>query len=181
MWTNKRRIQRAFEKVEKDINLLKSQNREIIAQLNHTRNANVWISSIQKKQESNGPSKKKVIILSAGKGERLRPYTENSPKSLLELANGKTILETQLKSIEEANCIDEVIIVAGYRIEQVLAKLKGYNKIPIRVLHNPFYEVSNNLMTLWIAKEYLEDYFIIVNGDDVFKPKLLKDLVEKQK
>ena len=48
----------------------------------------------------------RVIILAAGKGERLMPLTNNTPKSLLELANGTSVLESQLLSIHAAGIRD---------------------------------------------------------------------------
>ena len=67
----------------------------------------------------------RAIILAAGKGERLMPLTNNTPKSLLELANGTSVLESQLLSIHEAG-IREVAIVKGYLTEQIEPKIKKY-------------------------------------------------------
>ena len=66
----------------------------------------------------------KIIILAAGKGERLYPLTKNTPKPLIDLGNGETLLETQLRSLSESKVIDEVVIVIGYLYEQIESKLK---------------------------------------------------------
>lgn len=122
-----------------------------------------------------------IIILAAGKGERLMPLTRNTPKPLLDLGNGATLLEEQIASIHEAGCIDEIVLVLGYLAEQIEAKIKLYqtNGIKIRTIYNPFYEVSNNLMSLWFAQHEMRDDFLITNGDNLFAPEVFRGLVSE--
>lgn len=120
----------------------------------------------------------RAIILAAGKGERLMPLTNNTPKSLLELANGTSVLESQLLSIHAAD-IRKVAIVTGYLTEQIEAKINKYSAeygIEFQIIYNPFYDVSNNLISLWQAKHYMDEDFIIINGDDIFKDSVIKEL-----
>jgi len=121
--------------------------------------------------------KMKIIILAAGKGERLLPLTQNTPKPLLDLGNGKTILETQLDAIGECG-LQNVILILGYLAEQVEAKVKKYKDFQIIAVYNPFFEVSNNLASLWMAKHEMDDEFIVVNGDDIFHPRVLDGLLK---
>jgi len=122
----------------------------------------------------------KIIILAAGKGERLYPITKNTPKPLIDLGDGETLLEKQLKSLSESQVIDEVIIVIGYLCEQVESKLKNFKtNLNIRTLYNPFYEMSNNLITLWLSKCEMNEDFLITNGDTLFISDVVKDLVNK--
>lgn len=125
----------------------------------------------------------KLIILSSGKGTRLLPLTANTPKSLIDLGNGKTLLETNINNAAESGVIDELVIVIGYCAEQVEAKIKKYQKegMKIKTVYNPFYEVSNNLMTLWMAKHEMNDDFMITNGDNIFNPIVFSELVSKNK
>ena len=71
----------------------------------------------------------KIIILAAGKGERLYPLTKNTPKPLIDLGDGETLLEKQLRSLSESRVVDEVIIVIGYLYEQVESKLKNFKTV----------------------------------------------------
>jgi len=124
----------------------------------------------------------RVIILAAGKGERLYPLTRNTPKSLIDLGNGMTLLEAQLESIQAAGVAD-VAIVGGYRVEQIEAKLEGYRRgagVDARVIYNPFFDISNNLVSLWFARAEMSDPkgFVIVNGDDVFRAGVLRSLLD---
>jgi choline kinase len=121
----------------------------------------------------------RIIILAAGRGERLLPLTLNTPKSLLEVRDGVTVLESQLRNTRVAG-IEDVVIVCGYRVEQIEAKIKMYQDewgMRIKVIYNPFFDVSNNLVSLWFAREEMNDDFIIVNGDDVFDDKVVPGLL----
>lgn len=123
----------------------------------------------------------KVVILAAGKGERLYPLTRNTPKSLIHLGHGVTILESQLECIAAAG-ISEVAIVCGYRAEQIEAKVGLYRRdhgLQIEIVYNPFYEISNNLVSLWFARyEMLASAGVIVlNGDDVCQKTVLAGLM----
>ncbi len=121
----------------------------------------------------------KAIILAAGKGERLMPLTRNTPKSLLEIRNGVTLLESQLTSLREAG-IREVVIVVGYRAEQIEAKLKAYEDtigIAARVVYNPFFATTNNLVSLWMARGEMGEDFTIINGDVVFGREVMAGLL----
>ena len=120
----------------------------------------------------------KIIILAAGKGERLFPLTKNTPKPLIDLGDGETLLEKQLKSLSESHVIDEVIIVIGYLYEQIESKLKNFNTdLKITTYYNPFYDKSNNLITLWLSKYDMNEDFLIANGDNLFTSDVVSDLV----
>ncbi len=119
----------------------------------------------------------KVIILAAGKGERLFPLTRNTPKSLLDLGGGVTVLESQVENIRDAG-VHDVVIVAGYKAEQIEAKIASIDDVRIEVVYNPFYEVSNNLVSAWFARNHMQDDFVILNGDDVFESSVMRSLVE---
>lgn len=119
--------------------------------------------------------------MAAGKGNRIQPLTRNTPKPLLDLGDGVTLLEKQLENIRKSKVIDEVILVIGYLAEQIEAKIKLYkeNGLKIKTIYNPFYEMSNNLITLWLASPEMDNNFIITNGDNIFKHDVFSDLVNK--
>lgn len=118
-----------------------------------------------------------VIILAAGRGERLRPLTEDRPKCLIEAHPGVTIIDLQLRSIATVPEIESVVVVTGYRAEQVESYLAKGTAVPVTTVYNPFYDVSNDLVSLWTATRFMTEPFIVLNGDDVFVPKVMADLV----
>lgn len=122
----------------------------------------------------------KIIILAAGRGERLMPFTRNTPKPLLDLGNGKTLFEEQLERVKKSNVIDEVVLVTGYLADQVEAKMRFWKErgFKITTVYNPFYETSNNLVSLWLAKYYMQEDFIIANGDDLIDYDVFRGLAQ---
>jgi Predicted sugar nucleotidyltransferases len=111
----------------------------------------------------------KAIILAAGSGRRLYPYTKHIPKCLLDIG-GETILEHQVNHIR--NCgINEVVIVVGFEFEKVENFLRNYDGLgmQIKTLYNPFYQTTNSLISLWIARSEMDEDIVIINGDDVFE------------
>lgn len=121
----------------------------------------------------------KAVILAAGLGKRLYPYTKDKPKCLVELYD-QTIIENQINNILYAGISEVVIILGAYgkRVEQVVTDNNPGLKITF--VYNPIYESSNNLMSLWYAREYLKEGFILLNGDVIFHPDMLKLLFEKE-
>jgi L-glutamine-phosphate cytidylyltransferase len=119
----------------------------------------------------------KIIILAAGKGERLMPLTRNTPKPLLDLGNGMTLLEQQIRSIRRSEAIDEIVLVVGYLAEQIEAKIHRYTRerVAVRTVFNPFYAHSNNLMSLWMARHEMDGDFMVTNGDNLFTPDVFAD------
>jgi len=123
----------------------------------------------------------KAIILAGGKGLRLGDLTMNTPKVLMDLGNGKTVLEMNLQNMLDSKVVDEIVLITGYHGSQIDAKIKKYQdeNIKIKTLHNPFYEFSANLIGLWIAKEDMRDKdFIITNGDNIFDKEVYEGIAK---
>jgi L-glutamine-phosphate cytidylyltransferase len=125
----------------------------------------------------------KIIILAAGRGKRLMPLTRNTPKPLLDLGNGKTLFEQQLEQMQKSNAIDEIVLVIGYLAAQIEAKMKFWkeNGLKITTIYNPFYAMANNLISLWLAKNQMDQDFIITNGDNLLESDVFSDLVNNHR
>ncbi len=120
----------------------------------------------------------RAIIIAAGKGTRLYPLTKNTPKSLLEIGDGLTLLESQLHSLKENN-IRDITIIVGYLALQIEAKIDKYRgDFNIDIVYNPFYDISNNLISVWMARYYMNEDFITINGDDIFNPTIIENLLK---
>ncbi len=122
----------------------------------------------------------KAIILSAGKGSRMYPLTRNTPKCLLELGNGITVLESQINALLKCPKIEQIIVVTGYLSEQVEAKM-GYfdGLVNYKILYNPFYDIADNFISLWVACSEMNTNFITINGDNIFSSDLINNLIDK--
>lgn len=123
----------------------------------------------------------KAIILSAGQGRRLMPLTESVPKCCLKL-DGKTLLVHQVESLA-ANGVDDIVIVTGFNhrvVEDVVSEI-NISGTSVRTLFNPFYAVSDNLGTSWVAREEMNTPFLLVNGDTLFETSTLAQFLSSER
>ncbi|MBO4899345.1 MAG: phosphotransferase [Lachnospiraceae bacterium] len=104
----------------------------------------------------------RAIIMAAGKGERLRPATETTPKPLLKV-NGVRMLDGLIENLRN-NGIKEIHVVVGYKKEQFIEWNKDYPEIDIII--NPYYETANNISSLYVARDFLENAMIL-DGDQI--------------
>ncbi len=111
----------------------------------------------------------RAIILSAGQGKRLLPLTEDRPKCLLEFS-GRTLLAWQLIHLEAAG-ITEAVVVTGFRADAVQNEVKRLNLrcMDVRLIFNPFYAVSDNLASCWMARAEFDREMLLLNGDTLFE------------
>ncbi len=119
----------------------------------------------------------KAIILSAGQGSRLLPLTADKPKCLIEFS-GKTLLDWQLDALI-ANGIDDIVVVVGFKSDAVEAHLaaRGETRARVRTLFNPFFQVADNLGSVWLARPEMTGDFLILNGDTLVSPALVAKAV----
>jgi choline kinase len=117
----------------------------------------------------------KAIILSAGQGSRLLPLTESTPKCALPVA-GRSLLEWQLHEIGQCE-VDEVVVVTGFGADRVDEIAERTVTPRVRTLYNPFYALSDNLGTCWVAHPEMNEPFVIINGDTLFEAAILKRLL----
>lgn len=106
----------------------------------------------------------RAIILAAGMGKRMAPLTLETPKPLVKVNNVRMI-DTIIDGLYH-NGITEIYIVVGYLKEQ-FQKLYGNNS-NITLIENPFYADCNNISSLYVAKDYLENA-IILDGDQLIR------------
>ena len=118
----------------------------------------------------------KAVILAAGAGTRLRPLTDSRPKCLVDV-HEKPILEHQLESLARAG-IDSCVLVVGYLASQIRERFGSrFDGVDLSYVENERYAETNNLYSLWLAREALRDGIILIEGDLVFEIGLLDDLV----
>lgn len=110
----------------------------------------------------------KAIILAAGEGTRLRPYTLDRPKCLVEV-DGRSLLDRQL-DVLASEAIHPIVLIGGYRIEML--KRPG---IELRV--NPRYAETNMVWTLFCAEDDLEGDVLLCYGDIVYSREILQALL----
>jgi len=116
----------------------------------------------------------KALILAAGQGKRLLPYTENRPKCLLPF-NGRTVLEWQIAGLA-ANGVRDITVVTGFESGAVDTAIqsRAIPGVKVQTRFNPFFEVADNTGSCFIARDVMRDGpFVLLNGDTLFHPDLL--------
>jgi choline kinase len=117
----------------------------------------------------------KVIILAAGLGKRFRKL--GSPKPLTLLSCGLSILEYQVRALTRFIPIDDIIVVVGYQKERIIECFPD-----LTYVYNPHYANTNTAKSLAHAlrKVHSED-LLWLNGDVIFRPKILSILLTDQR
>jgi choline kinase len=113
----------------------------------------------------------RAIILAAGEGLRLRPYTLDRPKCLAKLG-GKPLLTRQTEVLRSLK-IDDITVVTGYQAHKIEAL--GY-----RTIHNPNYASTNMVASLMCGAELLDGKanVLVAYGDIVYEPRVVQALLQ---
>lgn len=114
-----------------------------------------------------------VIILAAGEGSRLRPYTNEIPKCMVTLG-GYPLLHWHIACMRQCGLDGQIVVVGGYKKDKLDAK-------GIIVVENPLYNSTNMVTTLFYAREHMVpgENLLITYGDLVFEPKVLDALLKE--
>jgi UDP-N-acetylglucosamine diphosphorylase / glucose-1-phosphate thymidylyltransferase / UDP-N-acetylgalactosamine diphosphorylase / glucosamine-1-phosphate N-acetyltransferase / galactosamine-1-phosphate N-acetyltransferase len=114
-----------------------------------------------------------AVILAAGEGKRLRPFTETMPKVMLPIAN-KPVLEYVVDAVKHCG-IKEIIMVVGYKKEVIMDYFKDYGGVNITyVVQEKQLGTSHALLQ---AKDKISDSFIVLSGDNIVDDKTIQQLI----
>ena len=122
-----------------------------------------------------------ALILAAGTGSRLGKHTKENTKCMLEI-NGKTLIQHTIEKLSNAG-ITKLIMVVGYKKDNLIKHLGGrYKNIEIEYVENPVYNSTNNIYSLYLAKEKLaEDDTILIESDLIFEENILTNLIKDKR
>ncbi len=113
-----------------------------------------------------------ALLLAAGTGSRLQPLTHDAPKCLTEI-NGVPILEQQVRCLEQWG-FERLVVVLGHMENCVRDFLERRpSGLRIEYITNPRYRTTNNIYSLWIAREVVREPFLLLESDLFFDPPLL--------
>jgi len=117
---------------------------------------------------------RKAVILAAGEGKRLRPFTETMPKVMLPVAN-KPILEYVLDAVKKSG-VEEVLLVVGYKKEVIMEYFKDYKDITITYITQD--KQLGTAHALLQTKRHLKEPFIVLAGDNIIDPGSIRKLTK---
>lgn len=119
-----------------------------------------------------------AIILAAGMGKRLKELTRNNTKCMVEV-NGVTLIDRVLHQLD-ALSLNRIVVVVGYeghKLQEYISTLTV--NTPIEYVENPIYDKTNNIYSLWLAREELaKDDTLLLESDLIFEDSVLRALVD---
>jgi histidinol-phosphate/aromatic aminotransferase/cobyric acid decarboxylase-like protein/choline kinase len=118
-----------------------------------------------------------AIILAAGFGSRLRPLTSHTHKTMVTVA-GARIIDRIMSALETAS-VQDAVVVLGYRATEVHEYLETHygHSMHLRFVENTEFAATNNIHSLALALELVDDDFLLIECDLIFDGELLRDLV----
>jgi choline kinase len=119
------------------------------------------------------------MVLAAGAGRRLAPYTDTLPKTLVPVDGDRTILDIALANLKRAG-LDDVAVVTGYAaaaVEQRKTALERDHGVALELVFNDRAEEWNNAYSLWCARHLFDAGVLLVNGDTVHPPSVEESLL----
>lgn len=121
------------------------------------------------------------IILAAGTGSRLKHLTQNKPKCMIEV-NEISLIERVLRQLDKL-FLNRIVIVVGYSKDTLIGFVENLNiKTPILFVNNDIYDKTNNIYSLYLAKDWLEsDDTLLIESDLIFEDSILKKLIEDKR
>ena len=118
---------------------------------------------------------KQAIILAAGEGQRLRPFTVTKPKVMLSIAD-KPILQYVIESLAQ-NGIRNIVLVVGYRKEQVFDYMGSGEQFGVDITYITQEKQLGTAHALAQAKGVTEDEFLVLSGDNLIEPNTIAQFV----
>ena len=113
----------------------------------------------------------RAIILAAGKGSRLEPVSGESVKCLVQLG-GVTLIERQFGYLRSCG-ISEIAVVVGFQADRIRRTCGP----EVEYIENPIFAETNSMYSLWLARHFFGNGFVVLNSDVFFHPQLLTDLL----
>lgn len=118
----------------------------------------------------------KAVILAAGVGSRLRPMTNKKPKTLVQV-NNKAMLGHIIDALS-INGIKDIVICTGFESCQIVNYCQNnYPMLNFVFVENVDYEDTNNMYSLYLARDFLDDDILLMNADLVFDSGVIKGLM----
>lgn len=118
-----------------------------------------------------------AIILAAGMGKRLKELTQDNTKCMIKV-NGVTLIERMLHQLEQQH-LSRIVIVVGYQGQKLIDFIATLDiQTPIVYVNNPIYDKTNNIYSLFLARDYLcKEDTLLLESDLIFEDAVLEELV----
>ena len=117
------------------------------------------------------------MILAAGMGKRLKDLTKDNTKCMVKV-NGASLIERMLSQLDRLN-LSRIVIVVGYKGDLLKSYIQGLDvKTPITYVENPIYDQTNNIYSLFLARDYLcQADTLLLESDLIFEDTVLNEII----
>ncbi|MBR6770473.1 MAG: phosphocholine cytidylyltransferase family protein [Lachnospiraceae bacterium] len=122
----------------------------------------------------------KALILNSGMGSRMEKYTQDTPKCMVSLLDGKTIIERQLELLVAVG-VQEAVITTGFLADKLRSFVESL-ETPMKVsfVHNDRYDSTNYIYSMYLAGDCLEGDILLLHGDLVFEQSILEEMLAQK-
>lgn len=123
-----------------------------------------------------------AIILAAGRGIRILPFSKNVPKCLLPIGKNRTILDFQLRTCLDLG-IKNIVMCVGYKSELITKRLSYFRRLGLNIstVDNKEYGTTNTLFSFALALATIKDDYLLLNGDVLFDKQILVNILNSKK
>ena len=109
----------------------------------------------------------RAVIMAAGVGSRIQGLIHDKPKCLIQ-AGTESLIGRSVEMLKRKG-IDDISVITGYKSELIRDEIGAR----VRYFHNPFYQVTNSIASLWLARTLLDEDLILMNADLYFEEEVL--------
>jgi L-glutamine-phosphate cytidylyltransferase len=123
-----------------------------------------------------------LIILAAGTGSRLGKITSETPKVLIPLLYGKSLLDHHIEAVKQNTSVERVVVVSGFGADLIDSKIErlGLTKL-IQTQFNPFYSIAGPVVSVWMASSWMTaSDFLLCNGDTYYHPQAIARILDHE-
>lgn len=122
----------------------------------------------------------KALILNSGRGTRIGSEQSGYPKGMTRLTDGTTILQRQLELLYSAG-IEQAVITTGLYADVLRDYADGLGiGIGLSYVHNPKYEKTNYIYSIYLARSQLDGDILLLHGDIIFSPEVLQQILQQE-
>ncbi len=118
-----------------------------------------------------------AVLLAAGTGSRLYPLTKTAPPKCMTIVNGVSIIDRLISCLKEKG-FRRLVIVTGHLKDQLMNYIGDVSgELKIDYVFSPLYKTTNNIYSLWMARNLINEPFMLVESDLIFDKSLLDEMV----